>query len=401
MENVIKTDVLVVGSGPGGFAAAVSAVRQGIDVLLVERYGFLGGMLSAGLVNPFQPSIENGFIFNEIVERLEKESAVKTGTLFDQPFIAFDPEVFKLVLFDIVREAKANLLLHTLATGVVMDKDIVKGVMVENKSGNFKIMSKVTVDATGDGDICHFARVPYEKGPMQPMTFNFRMAGVDKSKMPSRDEMNKIYISAKLSIPRENLLWFECVRDDEIHFNTTRIINADGTNVTDLTNAEVEGRRQMKEVISFIKSRVPGFGKSYLISTAAQVGVRETRRITGGYRLTGDDVLSCKKFDDVIARGSWPIDIHNPSGKGTTWKPLLKGKSYDIPYRCLVPQNVKNLIVAGRPISVTHEAFSSTRISPTCMAIGEATGVSAAEAVKSKLSFIDLDVKKIQSKLKL
>lgn len=405
MENILQTDILVAGAGPGGFAAALGAARCGAKVLLVERYGFPGGMLSAGLVNPFQPSKVNGElltagIFAEVVERLKEKDSILEGELFGQPFISFDAEIFKLVLFEMLAEAKVKLLFHTLATGVVMDKNCLKGIMVENKSGNYKILAKVTVDATGDADLCFWAGAPFEKDKnMQPMTFMFKIGGIDRSKMPSREEIDSLFLKANLKVPRDKLLWFESTRSDQIHINTTRI-SGDGTKAEDLIQGEVEGRRQMQEIIGFLKSQVPGFEKAYLVASAPQVGVRETRRIKGKYTLTEEDILSGRKFEDQIALGNFPIDIHQAKGKGTIWKPLPEGICYGIPYRCLIPQKVENLIVAGRPISVSHEAFSSTRVSPTCMAVGQAAGVAAALGMKNvKLSKLQSILKEQNAKI--
>jgi hypothetical protein len=233
------------------------------------------------------------------------------------------------------------------------------------------------------------------------MTLHFRMGGVNVKSMPSREEINRLYNIAKLKgqirCPRENLLWFDTVYNDQIHFNTTRIIKADGTKNADLTYAEIEGRRQMNEIIKFLKEKIPGFKNSYLLISAAQVGVRETRRLIGKYVLTEDDILNLKKFDDCICHNSYSIDIHNPKGEGTEIKNLPKGKFHDIPFRSLVPKGVDNLLVCGRPISVTHEAHSSIRIQPVCYATGQAAGVGAYLCVKEKKSPDKINIKKLQN----
>ena len=394
-----QVDVLVVGGGPAGFAAAVAAARSGVKTLLVERYGFLGGMATAGLVNPFMVSRIEGElnlqgIFGEVIDRLNAENAAQEGELFGQPHIVFDSEILKSILQEMVKESGAKPILHSLATGVILKDNILKGIAIENKSGQQRILSKVIIDATGDGDIAFMAGVPCETGRKedglaQPMTLNFRVGGVDTSRMPSRDEINRLYIKAKkdkeFSCPREKLLWFETIRAGELHFNTTRVPKRDGTKVEDLTAAELEARQQVMGLVRFLKNRVPGFENSYLLSTAAQIGVRETRRIKGEYVLTKDNILCGQKFEDAVARASYPIDIHNPEGEGTIFQPLPEGVYYEIPYRCLVPQKIDNLLVAGRPISVTHEALSSTRVMPTCMATGEAAGTAAAISAKKNI----------------
>lgn len=407
-------DVLVAGGGPAGFAAAVAAGRLGVKVLLIERYGFLGGMVTAGLVNPFQVSSVNGAwiikgIFREVVERLRKISNLREEELFSVQTVAFDPEALKLALFEMGKEANCKLLLHSFANGAILKGKSLRGITVTGKSGEQRLVARVTVDATGDADLAYLAGVPCEKGRpedglMQPMTLNFTLAGVDTARMPSREEMDRLYSRVKtekrLTIPREKLLWFYGAHAGEIHVNTVRITEVDGTDTGDLTSAELEGRRQMEALIGFLRTEVSGFENSYLKVSGTQIGVRETRRIRGEYILTGEDVLGGKKFDDVIARGSFPIDIHNPRGEGTVYKVLPPGISYQIPYRCLLPLGVEHLLVAGRPISVTHEAHSSTRVAPTAMAVGQAAGVAAALAVKERISPRRIKVVELQKILR-
>ncbi|MCD6325303.1 FAD-dependent oxidoreductase, partial [Candidatus Bathyarchaeota archaeon] len=232
---------------------------------------------------------------------------------------------------------------------------------------------------------------------------NFRVGGVDVERMPPRDEINKLFEEAKakgeLSIPRENILYFPKTRKSEIHFNTTRIVMVDGTKADDLTYAETEGRRQMVELIKFLKEKVPGFENAYLLTSAFQVGVRETRRIIGEYILTEEDIVKARKFKDTIAKGSYPIDIHNPKGEGTVIKRPPPGESYDIPYRCIVPKKVDNLLVAGRCVSSTHEAQAAIRVIPIVVAIGQAAGTAAALAVRLNIPPRELDVSLLQETL--
>ena len=412
--NLHSTDVLVAGGGPAGIAAAIAASRMGAKVLLIEQMGFFGGMPTAGMVSPFQISSAKGKyiiqgIFAEVVERLKKEGMARDGALFGQTHIEFDHEWLKLVLFDMLKEAGVTFLLHTFVTGAVLQKDVLKGVATQSKSGEVKILAGVTIDCTGDGDVAAHAGAPYEKGRiqdglMQPMTLNFRLAGVDKSRLPSRDEINAVFQSAKkegrVSIPRETLLWFETPRPDEIHVNSSRVLHVDGTKAEDLTRAEDEGRVQMVQLFRLLKEQVAGFENSYIASSGASIGIRETRRIKGEYVLTEADVMSGQKFDDQIAVASYPIDIHDPSGPGLKWQPLPEGVYYGIPYRCLLPKKVDNLLVAGRPISVDPIAFSSTRVSPTSMALGQAAGIAAALAAKKRVSPRALKVAEIQKALR-
>lgn len=194
-------------------------------------------------------------------------------------------------------------------------------------------------------------------------------------------------------------MWFYTTRRGEIHFNTTRVVKRDGTSAEDLTAAELEARQQVQEMVKFLTDKVPGFADAYLSATGTQIGVRETRRIVGEYVMTGEDVLEARKFRDGIARGCYDIDIHNPAGTGTVIKSLPSGESYDIPYRCLCPRGFENLLVAGRPISATHEAHSSVRIMPIATAVGEAAGVAAAMGVDGDKSISKIDVTALRQRL--
>jgi hypothetical protein len=222
------------------------------------------------------------------------------------------------------------------------------------------------------------------------MTLNFRMANVEVERMPSRGEINRLYDAAKadgrVSCPRENVLLFYALQPDVVHFNTTRVTGKSGVNVEDLTDAEMEARRQTHELAQFLVSDVAGFEEAYLQQTAAQIGIRESRRIHGEYTLSAEDVLAARKFPDGIARSAYPIDIHNPAGAGTVIRSVPKGDHYEIPFRCLVPSAVENLLVAGRCVSATHEAQASLRVMPQCFAMGEAAGVAAAVAIRQRIA---------------
>lgn len=408
-----KADVVVCGGGPAGCGAALAAARMGKNAALIERYGFLGGMATAGLVHPWmsyysgRKAVTAG-IFGEIVEDLKSFDAFKDSSHFGNVHHCFDPEILKFILMEKCLEAGVKLCLHTYVVSMKKIKNQLKAVVCESKSGTEEISGKIFIDCTGDADVAARSGVPYEKGRkkdglMQPMSLHFRMGGVNVKRMLSRDAMNKIYARAKqkgrINNPRENLLWFDTTRAGELHFNTTRIVKADGTNRDDLTRAEIEGRRQTMEIVRFLQKEVPGFESSYLISTAPQVGVRETRRITGQYVLTAQDVIKGRKFKDGIACGAYGIDIHNPQGTGTLFQMLPAGLYYNIPYRCLIPKGIENLLVAGRPISTTHEAHSSTRIQATCYATGQAAGTAAALCVAQKKLPRELDASVLQKAL--
>ncbi|MFH0802412.1 MAG: FAD-dependent oxidoreductase [bacterium] len=405
--------ILVAGGGPAGVAAAIAAARLGAPVTLVERYGFLGGMGTAGLVHPWMSYYSGekqlvGGIFAEIVGSLKNKQAFKDSSHLGLRHHCFDPEILKGVLQDLALSAGVRLFLHTFLIGSDCSKGAVRSVRTASKSGVEELRADLFIDATGDADLAFLAGVPCEKGRpgdalMQPATLHFRMGGVEEERMPSREEMNDIYNRAqkegRLDNPRESLLWFDTTRRGEIHFNTTRVVRIDGTSRDDLTKAEVEGRRQMMEIVAFMIREIPGFEKACLLYSAPQIGIRETRRIKGRATITEEDILKGRIFEDTIALGSYGIDIHNPEGGGTRQDVLPPGRYYGIPYGALLPYSPENIIVAGRPISSTYEAFAAIRIQPTCYATGEAAGTAAALALKSGVKPADLPYSTLRSAL--
>jgi hypothetical protein len=414
IKNSSDAPLVVVGAGPAGCAAALAAARMGAEVWLIERYGFPGGMATMGLVHPWMTYYAGdkqiiGGVFAEVVERLKLQSAFTDSSHFSQRHHCFDPEALKQILLDMLVEAGVKLLLHSLLIDAQAEAGRITRLVVASKSGIEELRPQLVIDASGDGDVAAWAGAAYEKGRaedglMQPMTLHFRMAHVDVTRMPSREEINQIYETAKLAgeidCPRENLLWFDTTISDQIHFNTTRVNRVDGTSRDDLTRAEIESRRQTQEIVRFLQRRVPGFEKAILVQTAPQIGVRETRRIVGEYMLTAEDVLGARKFDDGIALSSYPIDVHNPAGTGTVIRYLPEGEYYSIPYRCLIPRQMAGLLVAGRPISATHDAHASARIQAVCYATGQAAGVATALALGEGLEPRQVKVGKLQEALR-
>lgn len=405
----MKCDVLVAGGGPGGFAAAIAAARNGADTLLIERYGFLGGMATMGLVNPFmtfwagQEQIVEG-ILQELVDRLTALGAYGKGSR-----TAFDPEAYKHVCDLMAVESGVRLLFHTTLTDASAEGQSIASVEIANKSGKSLVEAKVYIDGTGDADLAYLAGAQCEKGRdedglTQPVTLNFRVCNVDPDRIPSRDERNRLYDVAKaegrLDCPRENILMFYTTRAGEMHFNQTRVTGIDGTSAEDLTRAELEARRQMWQFLEFLRRDMAGFENAEISQSGPQIGIRESRRVIGDHVLTEDEVLEARKFEDGVARGSYDVDIHNPTGAGTVIKRLNPGESYDIPYRCLTPLGLDNLLIAGRPISATHEAHSSLRIMPICMAIGQAAGTAAALSARDGVAPRRLDVSLLRSTLR-
>lgn len=408
-EKEIKHwDVVVIGGGPGGIPASIAAARNGAKVLLVEKYGFLGGMATTALVHPYmkykagEEVITRG-LFEEFVNKLYEAGAILENRQ------TFEAEAMKCLLDDFVLGSGIDILLHTQAIGVLKEGQIIKAVRVFHKAGIEDISADIFIDSSGDGDIAEWAGAEIEvgrssDGGCQPMTTGFRMANVDTKSMPVRSKINKLYDKAKvngeINNERENVLFFSTVHPDVIHFNTTRILGKSALNGWSLTEAEVEGRKQVIEMVQFLKKYVKGFENSYLMKIGSQIGVRESRRVIGKYVLNADDVLSAKHFEDGITCGSYPIDIHNPSGTGTDLRHLKDGEYYKIPYRCLVPNNIDNLLIASRCISATHEAHSSLRVQPIVWGIGEAGGTAASMCIKNKYSPADVNTGELRELLK-
>jgi FAD-dependent oxidoreductase family protein len=417
-------DVLIIGGGNAGCAAAIAAARCGARVLLVERYGFLGGTATAAMVGPwmtFHSGDERivGGIAQEIVERLVARGAspghIRDASDYVATITPFDPEVHKALLFEMMTEAGVDLLLHAYFLDALLDAEgDVAGARVATVAGPRELYGRVVIDASADAYVAASAGVEVQQGDVhghvQPASLMFRLSHVDleetaryvrarpdqmrTSLPPGERRADTLSAVAGLSelwerarergdvhVPRELVSFFISPYPDEVTVNMTRVVGIDPLNPEDLTRAEVEARAQVTELFAFFRRDVPGFSNARIAATATQIGIRESRRIVGVYTLTRDDVLQARRFDDAVARSSYPIDIHNPSGSGTTTERLPAGAAYEIPYRCLVPRTVDGLLVAGRCISTTHEALASTRLTPTVMTLGQAAGTAAALAV--------------------
>lgn len=405
-----KVDVVVCGGGLTGVAAAVQARRSGAQyVTLIEKNGYLGGMATAGLVMPFMPYCRQGVsreaggqlifgIFEEILNRLDEMGGLGPDRA------TFDDECMKLVLQRMCVEAGVQLLLHAEVEQVHVKGERLSAVRVSSVSGIEFLAAECFVDATGDADVAHLCGVPWEKGRekdgrCQPMTLCFRMAGVDKARVPNRDAINALYDEAKaeglVHNPREDVLFFDTLHEDVLHFNTTRVLNVDPVNVDDVTRAEQEAREQVFEMVRFLKERVPGFANAYLQRTAALTGARDSRRIEGQYKLTWMEVLAQARYPDAICRFAYMIDVHSPDGAGTERCYLPEGGYYEIPFRCLVPKRIENLLVAGRTISADHKAQSSLRVMPACTAMGQAAGLACARFLRTRTPFAKMNGEKL------
>ncbi len=414
-----EADVVVVGGGPGGICAAVMAARQGADVLLVERYGALGGMASFGEVNPFMLN----HVSEETLDRpLYVDWCRKMWEYLperDQMIENFDPEVYKLrsrmiakdlamlAGEDLCQEAGVRLIYHHNLTDVIMDGNRISAAVFTSKSGIGVIKGKIFIDGTGDGDLaklsgcqCEFGN---EEGLCQPMTLCFKLSGVDWEIMPDRAGVNVYYYKAKeageIDCIRENVLWFLTHEKDVIHFNTTRVIKKSGVNGLELSEAEIDARRQVREYLKFLRKHVPGYANARIHSIAHHIGIRETRRVVGLILQTSEDFTAARKYPDGIAKVRYPIDIHNPSGTGTRLESLPVGEWYEISYRALVPAGSENLLMGCRAISLDHALHSSARVMPPVCSIGQAAGMAAAMATASGKKPSELDGVEIRQKL--
>jgi hypothetical protein len=365
---------------------------------------------------PGEPVIAG--VVTDLLERLVREGGALPPSLKTGYVVPFDPEVFKMVALDLLDEAGVRFLFHSLASDIIAE-DGLKNVVFETKSGPVVIRARVVVDCTGDGDLAARAGAPYEigredDGLVQPMTLMFRITEFDRTgfaayvkEHPNQwrgvhglwELIRKATEEGQLQLPREDILFFATPHEREVSVNSTRITKVLGTDVWDLSYAEWESRRQMRQIAAFLRRYVPGFERAYTVQSGVNIGVRETRRILGDYQITVDDILQARKFPDVIARSTYPVDIHNPEGSGTLLKRLPPGEAYDVPLRCLLPRDLEGILVAGRCISGTHEAHSSYRVMPVSMATGQAAGVCAALASRAGKSPRDVPPAKVQIEL--
>ena len=398
-----KYNLIVVGGGISGVAAAVSAAREGLSVLLVEKYGVLGGAMSNSLVYPFMKNSYNrgerelsGGLFLEMLERqkLYQEASY---------------ESFKFVFDDMVTEAGVEVLFHATVFEAKNDGNMITSVSVATKSGVMEFDADFYIDASGDGELFAMAGCDYQHGRevdnyCQPMTTCFRMCGVDVEQfVKDREMLQEKYKLAreegKITNPRENILVFLGYGEGILHFNTTRIVMCSPVDPFEVSKAEMEARRQISELVCFLKENSKAFEKSSIISIAGHIGVRESRKLKGVHILTDEELINCVSFEDTIALGNRGMDIHNPVGTGTSFHRFKPDEYYQIPYGSLLPKEYVNMVVAGRCLSATHGAHSAVRIMPICANMGEAAGTAVAVAMQTGKNAHTVDVKKIREKL--
>jgi hypothetical protein len=408
-STALNAEVLVCGGGLAGTMAAVAAARHGADVLLVERYGFLGGNATAGAVAQFNSwQTGNGRrviagLAAEVVERLRRYSAagehqtfvMSTGHKMDR--VEYAPEVLKLVLDDMIVEAGVRPLLHASLLQVNSSGRHISAVQVLTKSGVVSIRPSVLIDASGDIDAMQRAGAQFlelEAGEtLQPATMMFRFGPIDFERFDAMAPSLKADLARrgheKGDLARAAL---HASRDPFSHegwFNISRL-GIDATDASALGRAEIEGRRQAWRAAGYLQSSVPGCEHGRLRAFATQVGVRETRRIAGHHVLSAEELLQPVRFEDAIAAGAYPIDIHPAAGGGLAYQPMGDDHAYQIPYGSLIPLGFDNALVAGRGISATHAAQAAIRVMTISMAVGQAAGTAAALARRQAPSSLDM-----------
>ncbi len=409
-------DLIVLGGGLSGVAASVSAARRGLKVLLIEKNGALGGAAVNCFVNPFMKyttktgdgstiTLSAG-LFGEIYNALNNDD-IYGYKGFGR---SFHEESLKIILDRITCTAGVDVLFHSLLCGVDREDDMIRRVTVATKAGNLTFTALTFIDASGDGDLAARAGCSFTLGRegdhlCQPMTLCFRVGNVDVARFKAdKTRLNFIWKEAqeagKIKNPREDILFFVYPVKNLLHFNSTRVIKLNPTDPFDLSRAEAEAREQAAELFGFLKANAAGFEDADMLSSAPEIGVRESRMIEGLHTLTEEELKSCVHFHDSIAAGNYDIDIHSPDGGGTSHYYFAPGEYYTIPYRCLLPRGKKNLLVAGRCISATHEAQASIRIMPICTCLGEAAGIAAAVAKDNRVCACDADVGLIQTMLR-
>lgn len=423
-------DIVVLGGGPAGLAAATSAAKQGARVLLIERYGFLGGMGTAAGVTNFCGLHANVFgeikqvvhgIADDLLDRMRALDGLNPphlilGKIHAQ---AYDMSAFKCAADAMLLEAGVQLLFHALGTGVTMTDDgQIDALLLETKSGRVAVRARTFIDCSGDADLAHWAGVAYEKGNgadgMLYPTLMFRVGNVDAAKAGDAwrtipKKMEEMQQSGAYRFPRLGAVVRPQKHPYEWRVNVTQLSApdgsaTDGTDARALSDGEIEGRRQIVDYLRFLHEQIPGFENAYALDIAPQIGIRETRRIVGEYMLTADDVLGCARFDDSMGVNGWPLEKHVAGNVVWEWPPIPDSCGYNqLPYRMLLPRRaaggVSNLLVAGRCASMTHEGQSAARVSGACFVMGESAGTAAALAMKDGVAVHDIDIGKLQAAL--
>ena len=409
-----EVDVLVLGDGPAGCAAAIMSARLGAKTLLVDQFGVPGGMSTTGMMSHY-----TGTVDSKLYEEVLAANADKNYFNKGERAVQIDPTNHILTWIDLLEKAGAQMLMYTMACQPIMEDDTIKGVVVENKGGRSAILAKVIIDSTGDGDIAARAGAEYilgreTDGSMQPATLMFKIGGVDMERavFPGsfettvETEKGELQALAKelLPHPAGHVLLYKSPIPGIITVNMTNAIRIDGTSAESLTEAEIICRKQIPAIMNFLREYVPGYENSYVVASGSMMGVRETRHFKGLYTLNEWDILKKAEFEDWIVKGAeFNFDVHNMTGASLdatgAQDKFPKNTKYTIPYRCCIPEKIHGLLLAGRNISGTHMAHSNYRVMPICVAMGEGVGIAAALAVKHGVDVRDVEAKEIQKYL--
>lgn len=413
-------DVVVCGGGPAGFIAAIAAARQGARTAIVERFGFLGGMATAGIVNPlsvftYKGEKVIGGIPWEFIERLQSMG----GGLIEKPLgnVAFEPELYKLCCQRMVIEAGVEMFTNSYVSGCVCNEGQIEAVIIENKNGSEALRAKCFVDCTGDADLAHLAGVPMqtmEGKPLQPMSTYFILSGVDTDSPMIREAMhhNKqgenchclpvreklLELKEELGIPEFGGPWFcTTLQPGVITVNMTRT-SGDACDNRSYARAECELREQVFRMAEVLKDNFPEFRNSFVSAVSVQAGVRETRRIKGVHTISAEEYVNAYRYEDSISRGAHPIDIHIANGAAQNVT-FLESPAY-VPYRALIAEGFPNLLVAGRCLSADKTAFASLRVQASCMGTGQAAGMAAAICCEDSVDVHHVNIGKLVDRLR-
>ena len=417
----ISTDVIVVGGGAAGVAAAHTVSKQNLKVILIEKYGFCGGGAVAGLSGTIcgmyeaSDKLQNkpkqavfGFT-DEFAKILEQKGGLTEPIAYGKTFTrVHDPLVWKETADVFLQNRNITTIYHAVVIKTLVEgNDKIEGVQVWSKQGNFNIKSKITIDASGDADVIAMAGLPNfigDKGKVQNPTMIFKISGVDietfkqtyglNSIMPQEvtDLIIKMNKDNRYKLPRAKIWLFSTTKPNELLCNCTRIIGEDGRELNslyykDFTEAETQGRKQIREYAKFFKENLKGCEKSFVTDTGTQVGIRQTRQVDGVYKLKNSDVINGKKFKDGIARSPWPIELHSGNKPKVEW---LLDDVYEVPLNCFIPKNGEGIIAAGRCLSAEHEAVASARVTAQCFSYGHAVGHAASISIKENMLLRDI-----------
>ncbi|MGG2992511.1 FAD-dependent oxidoreductase [Paenibacillus macerans] len=419
-----NVDVLVIGGGASGIAAAIAAAKGGAQTMLVEQRGFLGGMGTVALVPAFCPFTDKRKpiirgLGLQLMERMKQacDAGYREEYQGLLDWVPIDPEVLKRVYDDAILESGVTPLYHTFVYDVVLSEDrrTVQGVVVVNKTGRSFIPCRYIIDCSGDGDIAALAEVPFQKGgeagELQPGSMCYLLANVDRPKfkrfLEESGDTGQLHKTVELAIAegalpegRKSISGLAWISDYLVGVNFGHVFGVDGTLAEDLTRGAIEGRRTAERQLQFFRRYVPGFEHAHMVASGEQLGIRETRRIEGDYILTVDDFLAARSFPDDIARNAYYIDIHLASSKSEmTFNHLPPGVSHGVPYRILLPVGIDNLWVAGRSVSSDRAVQGSLRVMPNCFSMGQAAGTAAALALQGGTGSRGISVAELQRRL--